>query len=298
MPAAHVTRFGKVVLAGKPNAGKSTLLNALVGEKLAIVSPKPQSTRTTVMGLLTEGDCQLLFMDPPGLLEPSSLLQECMLEHAWQTFDAANAILFLHPADQDSPPPLQALVPSYRAGAQPVATVLTKADLVSEKHRPASSPPFFLVSASQGEGVRELINWCQNQAPPGEFRYDSEDIGTQPIRFFVAELVRESVFEVLEQELPYATAAVVDEFREDREPVYIRVILYVERESQKGIVIGKGGGTIKAIGAASRTKIESLMGERVFLDLWVKVYAKWRRSPEMLRILGLPVKRKKGLNAS
>ncbi len=297
MPAAHVTRFGKVVLAGKPNAGKSTLLNALIGEKLAIVSPKPQSTRTTVMGLLTEGDCQLLFMDSPGLLEPSNLLQKCMLEQARQTLNEANAILFLHPADEHSPPALQALVPSYRTGVQPVATVLTKADLASEERRPASSPPFFVVSAKQGEGVTELIDWCRNQAVPGEFRYDPEDIGTQPVRFFVAELVRESAFEVLEQELPYATAAIVDEFREDREPVYIRIILYVERESQKGIVIGKGGGTIKAIGAAARSKIERLMGERVFLDLWVKVYAKWRKSPEMLRMLGLPVKRKKGLNA-
>ena len=281
------TRFGTIVLAGKPNAGKSTLLNALVGEKLAIVSPKPQSTRSPVMGLVTEGECQLLFVDPPGLLEPSGIMQESMLECALQALKDANAVLLLHPITEGEPPSLEALIPGFRPGLRPMATVLTKSDLLSRPGWTAAASPTFVVSAETGEGLTELIEWCRGQAPLGEFRYDPDDIGTQPLRFFVAELVRESAFEVLDQELPYAMAALVDEFRENRSPVYIRVILYVERESQKGMVIGQSGATIKAIGANARVKVEELLGVHVYLDLWVKVLDKWRKSPKMLRMFGL-----------
>jgi GTP-binding protein Era len=287
------TRFGTIVLAGKPNAGKSTLLNAMVGQKLAIVSPKPQSTRSPVMGLVSDASSQLLFVDPPGLLEPSGIMQQSMLDCAVDALEAANAVLLLHPVTEGPPPSIQSLVPDFRFASRPVATVLTKADMLPVGSWPTVTPPEFLVSAETGEGISDLIAWCRNQAPPGEFRYDADDIGTQPLRFFVAELVRESAFEALDQELPYAMAALVEEFREDRKPVYIRVTLYVERASQKGMVIGKGGATIKAIGAASRAKVEELIGERVYLDLWVKVLAKWRKSPKMLRMFGLPVTPKK-----
>jgi GTP-binding protein Era len=242
------------------------------------------------MGLVTEGDCQLLFVDPPGLLEPSGVMQESMLDCAVQALREANAILFLHPITEGPPPSLETLVPGFHTGSRPVATVLTKSDLLSASSHPSVVPPAFVASAQTGEGIPELMDWCRLQSSPGEFRYDADDIGTQPLRFFVAELVRESAFEVLDQELPYAMAALVDEFREDRNPVYIRVILYVERESQKGMVIGKGGSTIKSIGAASRAKVEEFLGERVYLDLWVKVLSKWRKSPKMLRMFGLPVR--------
>jgi GTP-binding protein Era len=288
------THFATVVLAGKPNAGKSTLLNALVGQKLAIVSPKPQSTRLPVMGLVTDKNCQLLFVDPPGLLEASGLMQESMLECAERSLRDANAVLHLHPLSDGVPAPLESLAPALRSYARPVATVLTKADLVENAPIPAVQAPYFVVSANTGQGIPGLLEWCRKQAPVGDFRYDPDDIGTQPLRFFVAEMVRESAFELLDQELPYSTAALVDEFRENQEPVYIRVILYVERESQKGVVIGKDGGTIKAIGAAARSKVEELLGERVYLDIWVKVLSKWRKSPKMLRMFGLPSTSRKG----
>lgn len=290
MHANVTTRFGTVVLAGKPNAGKSTLLNAIIGEKLAIVSPKPQSTRSPVVGLLTEGDCQLVFVDPPGLIEASGIMQQAMLDRALHALRNANVVLLLHPVTDGPAPSLESLVPALRLSpSAQVATVLTKADLLAQGAHPSGHPPVFVTSGQTGEGVSELLEWCTMQAPHGEFRYDADDIGTQPLRFFVAEFVRESAFEVLDQELPYALAVLVDEFREDRKPVYIRGILYVERQSQKGIVIGKDGGTIKAIGAASRGRIEAFLGERVYLDLWVKVLAKWRKSPKMLEMLGLPV---------
>jgi len=294
MPGELETRFGILVLSGKPNAGKSTLLNALVGEKLAIVSTKPQSTRTPVMGLVTEGDTQLLFVDPPGLLEPTSMMQESMLECAVQALSGANGVLYLHPINVGQMPSFDHLVPGFDPNSVPVANVFTKADLLPENTLPSRASEEFVVSAKTGYGLDELLHWCRERAVPGEFRYDPEDIGTQPMRFFVQEIVRETTFEVLDQELPYAIAALVDEYRENQEPVYIRVILHVERESQKGIVIGKNGATIRQIGAQSRTKIEELLGERVYLDLWVKVLAKWRKSPEMLRMLGLPVAGKKG----
>ncbi len=296
-PESSSTRFATVVLAGEPNVGKSTLLNVLVGEKLAIVSPKAQSTRSPVLGLVTDGDCQLLFVDPPGLLEPSCLMQEAMLECAIEALHGANAVLLLHPLSSGPAPALEELVPTFRVRSLPVATVFTKADMFDGTPIPTANEPFFVVSAETGQGVPELLDWCRLQAPPGEFRYDPEDIGTQPLQFFVAELVREAAFEHLEQELPYSIAASVDEFREDQEPVYIRVILYVERESQKGLVIGKDGRTIKAIGAAARSEVEGLLDERVYLDLWVKVLSKWRKSPRMLRMFGLPATSTKGKRA-
>jgi GTP-binding protein Era len=283
------TRCAVIALAGKPNSGKSTLLNAIVGAKLAITSAKPQSTRQSVVGIHTEGETQLVFVDPPGLLEPRYLLQQAMMEQVMDALRGADAILHLSTLADGAPPPLEELVPADALKGQPVATVLTGADLVPPHERPATAPPTFLVGATTGEGVEEVLEWCREQARPGAFRYDPEDISTQPLRFFVAEFVREAAFELLDEELPYALAAEVDEFREDSDPVYIRVTVHVERESQKGIVIGSNGRTIKQLGALARQSIEHLLGKRVFLDLWVKVLPKWRRSPQRLRELGFPL---------
>jgi GTP-binding protein Era len=289
MPEALETRCGVIALAGAPNAGKSTLLNALVGAELAITSPKPQSTRQPVVGIRTEGAVQLVFVDPPGLLEPRYLLQRSMVEQAIETVRRADAVLHLHALASAPAPPLASLLPEGALRGQPVATVLTGADAVPPATWPTVEPPTFAVGATTGQGLAELLAWCSEQVPPAPFQYDADDISSQPVRFFVAEYVREAAFEILGEELPYALAADVDEFRERSDPVYIRVTVYVERESQKGMVIGRNGRTIKALGAAARARIESLLGQRVYLDLWVKVLPKWRRSPERLRELGFPV---------
>lgn len=282
------TRFATVALAGRPNAGKSTLLNALVGEKLAITSCKPQSTRYAVTGVVTESDCQLVFLDPPGLFQPSNLLQRSMVATALELLNKADILLHLHPIDQGAAAPVETLVPGLEVGGRPYATVFTKADLAPGAPSARGERDAFMVSAVTGDGLSELKAWCRDNAPQGPFQYDGDDLSAQNLRFFAAELVRESAFELLEQEIPYALAAEVDQFREEPKPVYIRVVIYVERPSQKGMVIGKGGRAIKALGQLARSKIEALLGENVYLDLWVKVLPKWRTSSHALTMLGLP----------
>lgn len=282
-PEPAETRFGTIALAGRPNAGKSTLLNALVGEPLAITSPRPQTTRVAVAGLRTEGATQLLFVDPPGLLDPQYLMQHAMLHEAAGLLGQADGILYLVPVSEPSVPPLESLVPGAVGPLPPTLLLRTKADTVA----PASSPPDgLLVSARAGTGLDAVLTWCADRARPGPFRYEADDLSTQPTRFFVAEYVREAAFACLGDELPYALATEVDEFREGSTPLYIRVIIYIERDSQKGMVVGRGGRMIKRIGSLARERIEAFVGEPVYLDLWVKTLPRWRSEPAALRRFG------------
>lgn len=282
-------RCGTVVLAGRPNVGKSALLNALIGEHLAIVSPKPQSTRLPVVGLLTTGDTQFIFTDSPGLLEPQYRLHEAMRAAAVRAINDADVIAYLHPLPEYPAPPLAAVAGLERPPRAGVVTVYTKADLVLPSERPTARPSDVVVSAVEQEGLDALLAALGARLPEGPWHYDPAEMATQPARFFAAEFVREAAFELLQEELPYSVAAEIDEFREGASPVYIRAIVYVERESQKGIVIGEGGRTIKALGQAARAKIEALLGQHVFLELHVKVLPKWRRHEPSLKRLGYVV---------
>jgi len=283
-----VTRCGVVALAGKPNVGKSTLLNALVGEHLAIVSPKPQSTRLPVVGLVTRDDTQFIFTDSPGLLEPEYKLHETMRAAALRAIADAEVIAYLHPLAAYPAPPLAEVARLERPPRAPIVTVYTKADLVSASANLPQPPPSssVVVSAVTREGLDLLLDTLRARLPESPFHYDPDAMATQPMRFFAAEFVREAAFELLQEELPYSVAVEIDEFREGQEPVYIRAVVYVERASQKGIVIGEGGRTIKAIGQTARGKIEALLGARVFLDLHAKVLPKWRRQLSSLKRLG------------
>jgi GTP-binding protein Era len=280
-----MTRCGTVALAGRPNVGKSTLLNALVGEHLAIVSPKPQSTRLPVVGLLTKDDAQFIFTDSPGLLEPEYQLHQAMRAAALRAIDDAEVIAYLHPLAEYPAPPLAQVARLERTPRAPIVTVYTKSDLCPPD-RPTAQPPDVVVSAVTGAGIDAFLTALRARIPEGPFHYDPDELATQPMRFFAAEFIREAAFEQLQEELPYSVACEIDEFREGAEPVYIRAVVYVERDSQKGIVIGEGGRSIKALGAAARAKIETLLGQRVFLDLHVKVLPKWRRHEPSLKRLG------------
>jgi len=280
-------RCGTVALAGRPNVGKSTLLNALIGEHLAIVSPKPQSTRLPVVGLLTRGDAQFIFTDSPGLLVPEYPLHHVMRAAALRAIADADVIAYLHPLPEHPAPHLQEVARLEHRPRAPIVTVYTKADLVTPSDRPTVRPSDeVVVSAVAKQGLDNLLDALGGRLPEGPFHYDPDEMATQPLRFFAAEFVREAAFELLHEELPYSVAVEIDEFREGATPVYIRAIVYIERESQKGIVIGEGGRTIKALGQAARTKIETLLGQHVFLELHVKVLPKWRRHEASLKRLG------------
>jgi GTPase len=282
------TKTGHIALAGAPNVGKSTLLNALVGQDLAIVSPKPQATRLPVTGLRTEGDTQYIFHDLPGLLDPGYLLQTRMREIALATAREMDLVLHLHPAPDAPAPPFEQLAGLAESLGVPTLTVYTKGDLLPPARRAALELEAPVVARAEEQGLDRLLDRVRPFLPDREFEYDPDDVGTQPLRFFVVEYLREAAFDLLGDELPYSFTAEVEEFREAERPIYIRVTLFVERESQKGIVIGRSGQTIKALGAHARTRLEQLIGAPVYLDCWVKALPNWRRSSAALARFGFP----------
>jgi GTP-binding protein Era len=282
-------RTGHIALAGAPNVGKSSLLNALVGQHLAIVSPRAQATRLPVVGIRTDDDTQYVFHDLPGLLDPAYLMQVRMRELALDALGRMDVVLHLHPASEAPAPTLQSLTGSDHPVAAPVLTVYTKGDLVSADRRETLEHEALVVSTTgRALGIPRLLREIRERLPEGDFAFDLDDVGTQPVRFFVVEYLREAAFDLLEDELPYGFTAEVEEFREAERPVYIRVTLFVERESQKRIVIGAGGRTIKAIGAQARRRVEELIGAPVYLDCWVKVLPQWRKSAAALTRFGFP----------
>jgi GTPase len=284
-----MTRAGIVTVVGKPNAGKSTLLNRIVGEKLAIVSDKPQSTRDRVVGIRTTDDTQMVVLDTPGLLNPRYELHRAMRATALRALADADVIVYLADATERVPPTLEEAAELTSPPRAPVILVLNKVDALRPVERDelrAILPEARFISALTGDGVEALLGELSLALPEGPFLYPEDEISTASVRFFVAELVRETALEQLDEEVPYSLACVVEEFREGRTPVYIRTVLYVERESQKRILIGSGGQRIRDIGRAARAKVEQLVGEPVYLDLWVKVLPNWRKSDSALRRFG------------
>ncbi len=287
-----MTRAGIVSVVGRPNAGKSTLLNRIIGQKLSITSPKPQTTRDRVVGILTTDESQMVVFDTPGLLDPRYALHTAMRGAALQALRDADVILYLVDATDREVTGLEAAAGLESAPRVPVVTAFNKADLLDEEGRARiveSHPEAMLVSAVSGEGVDELLAALAERLPESPFLYPEDEISTQPLRFFAAELIRETALEQLSDEVPYSVACGIEEFREDSTPVFIRAVIYVERESQRGILIGAKGARIREIGRASRVKLEALVDAPVYLDLWVKVLPNWRRKPASLNRLGYRV---------
>lgn len=242
-----------------------------------------------MVGILSDDDTQLIFLDTPGLLEPRYALHRSMRHASQKAIADADLILHLVDAAEDHPTDLVALAGLPGPPAAPIILVLNKSDQLSEPQRTrlaAEFPEAVLVSAESGDGVDALLAAARARLPESPFLYPADDVSTQQMRFFVAEFLRECVFEQLEEEVPYGVAVVIEEYREGEDPVYIRAVLYVERESQKRILIGAGGSRIKSIGTSARAKIEPLVGGPVFLDLWAKVLPNWRRNASALARLG------------
>ena len=295
---ADATRTGYVTLVGHPNVGKSTLLNALVGERLSIVTAKAQTTWGRVTGIRTHADTQMVFLDTPGLLRARDLLQQSMLGTAQEAVREADVLVLVldltRPVRDIDPETMGSILALTRA---PRLAALNKSDAVSREkisrvedwaRRELSARPF-VVSATKGDGLPELIEALEAELPEAPFLYPRDDLASQPVRFFVAELVRETVLEQYHQEIPYSVICMVEEFREAQDPVYIGVSIFVERASQKGMLIGKSGSAIKTLGKEARAKIEHFLDRTVYLDLWVKVLPGWRRKRHHLRKLGFHV---------
>jgi GTP-binding protein Era len=299
---ASTTRAGYVTILGLPNVGKSTLLNRILKEKISITSSKPQTTRRRITGIFTQKDAQAVFVDTPGILKPSYALQRALAEEIQKALDGVDVIWLVR--DSAAPESTTAdpagLEPVERAalaaaGATPVFFVLNKMDVRRPEEvariveRLGHDPRFsdvHAVSATTGEGVEELLSATLRRLPPGGFFFEPDQLTDRSMRFLAAEFVRETLFEELGQELPYATHVEVTAYDESRAVPRIEAVIYVERESQKGMVIGRGGAMLKRIGMTARRKIEGLAGHQVFLQLTVKVRPNWRRKEIELRRFG------------
>ena len=306
-------RSGFVAVIGRPNVGKSTLLNQVLGQKIAITSDKPQTTRDQILGIRTDENAQFIFLDTPGIHQPRNKLGKHMVNVAEQAI-ASDSDVILWLVDISVPPTdedryiverlyelLEAAggLPFLLLGAnkvdqlgavnveQRICEYLALLNRIACKSGGQESVPVQTLSAESGEGVEDLVALLADMLPPGPFYYPSEQVTDLSMRFIAAEIVREKALLLLRQEIPHSLAVSVTEWNE-RSPdmTHIAATLYVERHSQKGIVLGGKGSMIKKIGQASRPEIEEMVGTRVYLELWVKVLQKWRRKETLLRRLG------------
>jgi GTPase len=296
-PAAGPTRCGFVALIGAPNAGKSTLANALVGTKISIVTPKVQTTRTLVRGIATEGAAQLIFVDTPGIFSPRRRLDRAMVTTAWGSTHDADIVALLidaHKGVQDDDEAILRTLGDVRSAK---VLVLNKVDLVDKPallalvqrlNERMTFAATFMISALSGDGVADLKRWLAEHVPAGPWHYPEDQISDAPLRQLAAEITREKLFLQLHQELPYQSTVETESWKELRDgSVRIEQIVYVERESQRKIVLGKGGSAIKAIGAAARKDIAAAVEQPVHLFLFVKVREGWGDDPERYREMGL-----------
>ena len=303
--AAQKSRFGIVALVGRPNAGKSTLLNRILGQKVSIVSAKPQTTRNRIVGILNDARGQIAFLDTPGIHRPLHKLNVRMMDHVRSSLSEADVIALIVDATEPFGKGDQFVIDLLREEKEKNAAakrfaLLNKIDLLKKHkllplmeqyHGFGIFDEIIPISASTGEGIEELIALLFQTVAPGEALYPKEDYTTQPERFFAAEIVREKVLQHTSEELPYTTAVSVERFEEDEEKNLIKIYatIFVERDSQKPIVIGRQGAMIKRIGTEARVELESILGAKVFLDLHVSVHERWREDERFLGELEWPL---------
>lgn len=291
-------RCGFIGVIGAPNAGKSTLVNRIVGAKVSIVSPKVQTTRTRVMGIVNKGDAQLVFVDTPGIFAPKRRLEKSMVAAAWGGVkDAEVILLVIDVAHGKINPETRAIIQRLKDTERKVAGVLNKIDLVkkdklleiaTELDAEGVFTDLYMISALSGDGVERLLSDLEKKAPEGPWMFGEDQITDMPLRLLAAEITREKIFIQLGDELPYASTVETDKWEDfDNGSVKISQTVYVMRDTQKAIMLGKGGKRIKAIGAAARQELEEILERRVHLSLFVKVREKWTDDPERYRDWGL-----------
>ena len=299
-----MTRCGFTAIIGAPNAGKSTLVNALVGSKVAIVSPKVQTTRMNVRGVAMRGETQIVFVDTPGIFQPKRRLDRAMVAAAWSGAGDADAVVHLVDAAEVSEHPnghastdTTSIIEGLKTAGRKAALALNKIDAMAVEQLLPLAEKFngagvyeeiFMISALKGNGLEALSTWCEARMPEGPFLYPADQAADIPSRLLASEITREKIYLRLHDELPYATAVETEKW-EDRKDGSVKIdqIIYVQRDGQKAIVLGKKGQTIKDIGASSRRELEQIFGRRVHLFLFVKVRPDWADKREHYRDMGL-----------
>ncbi|EXX91909.1 GTPase Era [Paenibacillus darwinianus] len=291
-----VFRSGFVAIVGRPNVGKSTLMNGLIGQKIAIMSDKPQTTRNKIHGVYTTDNMQIVFLDTPGIHKPNSKLGDFMNKSAESALSEVEVILFLTDVSEELGGGDRFIIERLKKSGTPVILVLNKIDKVHpeallpiiakyrELHDFAEIVP---ISALQGNNINTLVEQIAKYLPEGPQYYPADQVTDHPEQFVVAEMIREKILHLTREEVPHSIAVMIEDMRvQDNGVVYIGAVIFVERDSQKGIVIGKQGAVLKEVGKLARHDIETLLGSRTFLELWVKVKKDWRNQDRVLKDLG------------
>jgi GTP-binding protein Era len=290
-------KSGFVSIIGPPNVGKSTLLNRLIGEKIAIISPKPQTTRNRILAVKTSPEYQMVFLDTPGIHQAKGKLNLAMVRTALATLSTVDLILFLPDAQSPDNQSNQTVLEALKSVDTQSLLVMNKIDLVPERSLSPVIDKFerlhqfkgsVCISALHGLGIDDLVAKIVSLLPTGPAYYPEDTLTDLPERFFCAEIIREKILNLTSEEIPYAVAVTVNSFKEDEQKNLIRIQadIHVERPSQKGIIIGKGGSMLREIGKQARLDMEKLLGARVFLELWVRIQKKWRKDPRALKEFG------------
>lgn len=293
-------RSAFIAIVGRPNVGKSSVLNKLIGQKIAIVSRKPQTTRTRIMGVVTQGEDQLVFLDTPGLVKPKNSLGDYMVKSVTSTVDGVDACLLVTEAGSKVSHADQELIRRFQGGKVPAVLAINKIDLLEDKspimEQIAQYSQLYQfqavvpISAKDGSGLKDLMEELKKLCLPGGHLFPEDTLTDQPERVIASEIVREKVLRMLDQEVPHGVAAVTERMK-DREGILdLDVTIYCEKSGHKGILIGKGGAMLKKIGTAARQDLERFFDCKVNLQLWVKVKEDWRQRPETLQSLGFSKK--------
>ena len=296
------TRCGFVALIGATNSGKSTLLNTIMATKISITSHKVQTTRNQVRGIRTVGNTQMVFIDTPGIFNPKGKFDKAMVSSAWSAMNDSDCVVFMLDVVKGITPTFDSIVKKLRTINSPIALCLNKVDLVEKdkllklttdimKIADGLFSEVFMVSAIDGDGVRDLMQWVENQMPESPFFFDRDATTDLPLELHLAEITREKIYDLLHQELPYSIAVKTESIEEGKNSVSVKQIIYTTQENHKSIIIGAGGSKLKTIGMRAREEMSLIIGKKVNLFLFVKVKENWRENPDFFNDIGLEFKK-------